>query len=52
MRNFDEEARALAKDIVYSWQDYKDFDLIVEILKDYIVDQDSAYQDKLAKFNS
>ena len=47
--NFDEEATSLAKEIIFNWQDFHDFNNIVNILKDYLVDQNSAYNDALAK---
>jgi hypothetical protein len=43
--NFNEEAIALAKDIINCWDQERDFQQIVSILQDYITDLDSNYKD-------
>lgn len=44
MINFKQEATELAKQIVESWNEYKDFAYVVTIIEDYITDMDSKYQ--------
>jgi hypothetical protein len=43
MANFREEAIELAKQVIFCWNDHKDFEAVVSILEDYIVDQDSKH---------
>lgn len=45
MVNFKQEATELAKQIVESWNEYKDFAYVVTIIEDYITDMDSKYRD-------
>lgn len=47
MVNFREEAVTLAKNIVEEWDENEDFETIVTIIQDYIIDMNTDYQGKL-----
>lgn len=44
---FEQDARDLASDILNCWEAEKEFALVVSIIQDYLIDQNTAFHGKL-----
>lgn len=45
--NFRQEATVLAKQMIDTWRDTRDFEAVVVILEDYLTDQNTVYTSRI-----